>query len=113
MNRFRSWLTITGLTLAAVFAGSGTAVLADLERRQSTEQPATLRKLLKDPAAGVRLRAAMALAEAQDADAIPVLIDLLADLDAAKRQPVEEFLVQLAGEWAPVVNFPADDKIAR
>src|SRR5262249_21350024 len=69
--------------------------------------------LLKDPAAGVRLRAALALAEAHDAEAIPVLIELLGELNAEQRRPVEEFLAQLAGEWAPVVNSPSDDKIAR
>src|SRR5262249_1768434 len=41
------------------------------------------------------------------------LIDLLGELNAEQRRPVEEFLTQLAGEWAPVLHFPSDDKIAR
>src|SRR5579871_2212159 len=47
-----------------------------------SEQVPDVRKLLKDPSAAVRLRAAKALAEANDAEAIPVLIDLLAELSA-------------------------------
>ncbi|HTU90121.1 MAG TPA: hypothetical protein VMF69_08610, partial [Gemmataceae bacterium] len=72
-----------------------------------------VRKLLKDPSATVRLRAAKALVEAQDAEAIPVLIDLLAELSAAERQSVEELLKQLAGEWAPMLEFARDDELSR
>jgi HEAT repeat protein len=73
----------------------------------------TLRKLLHDPTPDVRLRAALTLAEAHDADAIPVLIDLLAELPAPQRHRVEEFLTRLAGEWAPIVSFQGEDEIAR
>jgi HEAT repeat protein len=76
------------------------------------DQVPDVRKLLKDPAPDVRLRTALALAEARDAEAIPVLIDLLADLPIDQRHQVEEFLQQLAGEWAPVVHFPGEDEIA-
>ncbi|HEY7309320.1 MAG TPA: HEAT repeat domain-containing protein [Gemmataceae bacterium] len=113
MNRFLSRLTVGGLALTALLAGLARTVPAEGDRKLSPEQIAALRKSLKDPATDVRSSAALALAEAHDAEAIPVLIDLLADLDAVKRAPVEEFLTQLAGEWAPVVNFPSDDKIAR
>ena len=95
--------------LAVRRAAAGVALC----RASPPDQVPEVRKLLKDPAPGVRLRAAMALAEAHDAEAIPVLIDLLADLEAVKREPVEELLTQLAGEWAPLVRFPSDDKIAR
>jgi HEAT repeat protein len=71
------------------------------------------RDLLKDPSADVRLRAALALAEAGNAKAIPVLIDLLADLSAEQRRPVEALLTRLAGEWAPVLEFPRDDEVSR
>jgi HEAT repeat protein len=71
------------------------------------------RDLLKAPSAAVRLRAALALAEAGDAEAVPVLIDLLADLSAEQRRPVEEVLTRLAGEWAPVLEFLRDDEISR
>jgi HEAT repeat protein len=72
-----------------------------------------VRKILKDPAPGVRLRGAMALAEANDAEAIPVLIDLLAELPPEQRRPIEEYLTQLAGEWAPGTGLAGEDEIAR
>ncbi len=72
-----------------------------------------VRKLLKDSAPGVRLRGAMALAEANDAEAIPILIDLLAELPPDQRRPIEEFLTQLAGEWAPASGLVGEDEIAR
>jgi HEAT repeat protein len=84
-----------------------------LARAAPPEELSVVRKLLKDPAPGVRLRTALALAEARDAEAIPVLIDLLADLPVEPRQRVEEVLQQLAGEWAPAVNFTGEDEIAR
>src|SRR5262245_44625399 len=103
-----------GFALAAL---SDCSVLAELpsetDKKPSTKQMPVLRKSLKAPATEVRLRAALALAEAHDAEAIPVLIDLLTELDAEQRRPVEEFLTQLAGEWAPLVNSSSDDKIAR
>ncbi len=84
-----------------------------LARSAPPERTPAVRNLLKDPAPAVRLRAALALAEAHDADAIPVLIDLLAVLPFEERKGVEEFLTRLAGEWAPVLAPPSDDKISR
>jgi HEAT repeat protein len=84
-----------------------------LARANPPDQVHAVRKLLHDPAPGVRLRTALALAEAHDAEAIPVLIDLLADLPIEQRHRVEEFLQQLAGEWAPASNFVGEDEIAR
>jgi HEAT repeat protein len=77
------------------------------------QQSSELRKRLKDPSPAVRKQAAMSLAEANEADAIPVLIDLLAELPAEERRSVEEFLTKLAGEWAPVGQLESEDKIAR
>lgn len=71
------------------------------------------RQRLRDPNPSVRLRAALSLAEQQDAEAIPVLIDLLADLPAAQRRPAEEVLQTLAGEWAPNPALTGEDDIAR
>jgi HEAT repeat protein len=85
---------------------------AGLARATPPEQVPDVRKLLKDPSPSVRLRTALALAEAHDAEAIPVLIDLLADLPAEQRRGVEGFLQQLAGEWAPAVHFQGEDEIA-
>jgi HEAT repeat protein len=82
-------------------------------RADRPEQRPAVRKLLHDPSAGVRLRAAMALARQQDAEAIPVLIDLLGELPAAQRRPAEEVLQELAGEWAPGLAHLKDDEISR
>jgi HEAT repeat protein len=95
--------------LAVRRAAAGVA----LARAAPPEQIPDVRKLLKDSAPGVRLRTALALAEAHDEEAIPVLIELLAELPAEQRHRVEEFLQQLAGEWAPAVNFSGEDEIAR
>jgi HEAT repeat protein len=77
------------------------------------QQVPDVRKLLKDPAAAVRLRAAKALAEAHDAEAISVLIDLLGQSSADQRQIIEDLLKPLAGEWAPVLQFATDDEVSR
>ena len=55
----------------------------------------------RDAQPAVRLKVALTLANAQDPEAIAVLIDLLADLSQEERKQVEEILHQLAGEWAP------------
>jgi HEAT repeat protein len=82
-------------------------------RASPPQQVPAVRNLLKDPAPAVRLRTALALAEAGDAEAIPVLIELLAELPAEQRRPAEEVLARLAGEWAPVLEFPRDDEVSR
>jgi HEAT repeat protein len=98
-----------GDPLAVRRAAAGVA----LARANPPERVPEVRKLLKDPAPGVRLRAALALAEAHDAEAVPALIELLAELPPEQRKRVEEFLTQLAGEWAPAANFAGEDEIAR
>jgi HEAT repeat protein len=80
------------LALLIVLACTG-AVLGD--------QPFDLRKRLNDPSPQVRKQAALTLAEGDDADAIPVLIDLLAELLAAECKEIDEYLLDLAGEWKP------------
>jgi HEAT repeat protein len=77
------------------------------------EQAPDSRKPLKDPAPAVRLRAALPLAEARDPEAILVLIDLLATLPAEQRQTAEDALTQLAGEWAPALQFQSEDEVSR
>src|SRR5262245_34610340 len=76
------------------------------------EQATAVRKLLRDPNPSVRLRAALALTKQQDAEAVPVLIDLLAELPAPQRKQAEEVLQELAGEWAPGVGLLRDDAIS-
>ena len=89
------------------------AAAVALCRATSPDRFPNVRKLLKDPAPGVRLRTALALAEASDAAAVPVLIELLADLPIDQRKPVEELLQQIAGEWSPALNFACEDEIGR
>lgn len=77
------------------------------EARQAIE------KLLHDPNPEVRMGTALAQAKANNAAAIPVLINLLAELPPSKRSQVEEVLQELAGEWAPTGGPAGDDEIAR
>jgi HEAT repeat protein len=50
-----------------------------------------------DPA--IRLQAALALADARDSQAIPVLIECLSDAPAPLAAKAEEYLATLAGDW--------------
>lgn len=95
--------------LAVRRAAAGVALC----RAVPPDQVPAVRKLLRDPAPGVRLRTALALAEANDAEAIPVLIDLLAELPSEQCKRIEAFLQKLAGEWAPALNFASEDEIGR
>jgi HEAT repeat protein len=71
-----------------------------------------VRPLLRDPDLTVRLKAALGLARTDDAEAIPVLIDLLADAPPPLQKQAETYLTELAGEWA--VSGPrGDDSFAR
>ena len=71
------------------------------------------RKLVHDARPAVRLRAALALAREPDVEAVPVLIDLLAESPPAQCQQIEEALRELAGEWAPHVTLTTDDDVSR
>jgi hypothetical protein len=58
--------------------------------------------LLRDPDPATRKRAALALAGiAHEKDAVPVLIELLAELPIEQAWPIYDFLGRLAGEQAP------------
>lgn len=78
-------------------AASGSA----LARAGNPEQLIAVRPLLEDPAPEVRLVVARALAQVRQRDAIPVLINLLAELPPDQTWQVEEILNVLAGENAP------------
>jgi HEAT repeat protein len=69
--------------------------------------------LLADARPTVRLQAALGLAAVGDGTAVPVLIDLLAELPADSRRQAEEFLSELAGDWALVVPQGSDPLAAR
>lgn len=71
-----------------------------------------IRKLMSDRDPAVRLKVSLALAGIGQRDAVPTLIDVLADLPAAQAEPAEEYLQRLAGDNAP--NPPSgDDNTAR
>jgi HEAT repeat protein len=75
-----------------------------------------VRPLLKDPRPGVRMRAALALADKHDTEAVTVLIELVAQLPSEGRRQVETYLTELAGEWAvktPQSNDAASARLRR
>jgi hypothetical protein len=79
-----------------------------LARSGGRETRPAVRKLLKDSEAPIRLQVALALLEAKDKEAVPVLIDLLAALPRENAWPAEEALLRLAGEHAPKAALGAD-----
>ncbi len=95
------------MPLRRAAAGAVLSQAAPGEQRQAVE------KLLKDPNPEVRLGAALALSKARITAAVPVLIELIAHLPPNKRAEVEEFLQDLAGEWAPAGGPAGEDEIAR
>lgn len=74
---------------------------------------AAVRPLLKDAKPSVRMQAALSLTDSQDAEAMPVLIDLIAVLPPEGRRRVEEYLAELAGEWAVKTPQGSDDLSGR
>ncbi len=58
-----------------------------------------VRPLLTDADPAIRFQAALALADARDSQAIPVLIECLSDAPAPLAAKVEEYLANLAGDW--------------
>jgi HEAT repeat protein len=71
------------------------------------------RKLLQDSVPAVRMRVALALAYAKDKEALPVLIELLTQLDESQTWQVEELLARVAGDRAPAVALGNDDASRR
>lgn len=61
---------------------------------------AAVRPLLKDPKPSTRMLAALSFTELHDAEAMTVLIDVIAELPPEGRKRVEDYLSELAGEWA-------------
>jgi HEAT repeat protein len=74
----------------------------------TAEPRATLRKLLADPTPTVRLRAALALAQARDAKAVSTLIVLLGELPVTQGRYAEEYLTNLAADKAPKESLSDD-----
>jgi hypothetical protein len=76
--------------------GAAGAAVAALDTGRPLAQP-----LLADREPTVRLRVALALATAGDRSAVPVLIDLLAELPPEQSWPAEDLLERLAGDSSP------------
>src|SRR5262249_39856778 len=122
------WEAVQGLPTLAVRGGKPDPVLAKglsdkapvrravaaqvLAAVGRAEDHPAVRKLLTDPDPAVRLRVAVALACAAEREAVPVLIDLLADLPRGELWQAEEILYRVAGATAPQME-PADDAAAR
>jgi HEAT repeat protein len=85
------------------------AAVGALLRSGSAEQRRPLRKFLEDPEPLVRLEAALALIDARDREAVPVLVALLTELPLERCWPVEDVLCRLAGEQTPNVSLGADE----
>jgi len=71
-----------------------------------------LRRLLKDPDAGVRLRTALLLADLREGDAIPVLLDSVAG-PADLAAQADDYLRRLAGPQAPQATLGPSDASRR
>jgi hypothetical protein len=72
------------------------------------EQLPAVRKLLRDPDAGVRLRVGLALADLGEEEAIPTLIGVLDAVPRHLLAPAEDLLYTLAGPRAPAVPMGAN-----
>jgi HEAT repeat protein len=90
------------------------AVAAEVLCEAATgEPPAAVRNLLHDAQPVVRLRAALALAELKDEQAVSALISLLAELPRGRAKQAEDYLYNLAGEQGPKVPLGNDAASAK
>jgi HEAT repeat protein len=83
------------------------AAAAAVCRSGGTDSVVAVRPLLKDAVPLVRQKAALGLAAHNVAEAVPVLIDLLAE-GSIDRREIEDYLSRLAGEWAVAAPKGAD-----
>lgn len=84
-----------------------------LGRAGVASEKEAVRKLLRDPDAGVRLQVGMALAKASDREAVPVLIELLGEVPQTQGWQVEDFLFRLAEGKEPPTRVLTDDPAVR
>lgn len=89
------------------------AAVAALCQHGTRGHTAALRKLLADRVPAVRLRAALALAQASDPEAVWVLIALLPELPPEPAREALEYLNELAGDQAPKEGMGDDDASRR
>jgi hypothetical protein len=85
------------------------AAVESLSQAGLAKERPEMRKLLHDPDLVVRQRAALALATAGEKEAIPVLIDLLAQSPPPRGRQAEALLLRLAEDDAPAVALGTDD----
>jgi HEAT repeat protein len=95
---------------SAVKRGAAAAALC---RAGCREQLPAVRRLLRDPEPLVRRQVALALVEAREKDAVPVLIALLTELSPNEAGRVEEILLQLAADKAPRGGLDGDGAARR
>lgn len=86
---------------------------AALGRGGNRKQLPAVRRLLRDPDLQVRRHVALGLLEARDRAAVPVLIELLAELRPVEAEHVESMLLQLAGDAAPPAQALRPDSTAQ
>ncbi|MBL8793091.1 MAG: HEAT repeat domain-containing protein, partial [Planctomycetia bacterium] len=86
------------------------AAAVALVRAGGADEQKTVRLLLKDGDPTVRVQVALALAEARDKEAIPVLIELLAEASRGIGWQAEEVLYRLAGEQAPKASLGINEE---
>jgi hypothetical protein len=89
------------------------AAAAALVRNDVAPHLPKIRALLKDPHCDVRAHVAKVLSVAKDKTAVPVLIDLVADLPSDKVCEIEEMLDRLAGNSGPNIYVGGKDSPAK
>jgi HEAT repeat protein len=112
---------LAGVLVALVLlaAAAGMTITPAQDAKSSGDEPKTapdkaaLREQLKDKKAAVRLQAALELLKIREIEAVPVLINLLAEAQPEQRKQIEDALQELAGEWAPTINMAKDDDVSR
>lgn len=78
------------------------AAAAALCQAGCRKQLPAVRRLLRDPDAHVRYRVALALLMTREKEAVPTLIELLAQLPTDEAEQIESLLLQIAGDTPPV-----------
>ncbi|MHB1425908.1 MAG: HEAT repeat domain-containing protein [Gemmataceae bacterium] len=94
--------------LSSVESERRKAAAVTLCRLGVSEYWPAVRELLHEPERNVRSQIALELASAGDRQAVPVLIDLLAQLPFKQAEEAEELLYRLAGPNAPTVSLGQD-----
>ncbi|HWG46411.1 MAG TPA: hypothetical protein VN688_26860 [Gemmataceae bacterium] len=95
-------------SLTDALAARRTVAAVTLCRTGAIEHRLAVRKLLRDKETSVRCTIAQELAMAGDKEAVPVLIDLLAQLPLEQAGSVEELLYRLAGVKAPPIPLSSE-----